>query len=60
VTPIQRAQAIGLISLKAQVSAYSSVFLLSSIVVGVGALLVLFVKFPKHHAGEERTEVMVE
>lgn len=59
-TQDQFTQAIGLISLKAQVSAYSTVFLISSVIVGVGAFLVLFIKFPKHEKGEEKVEIMIE
>ncbi|HEU5114508.1 MAG TPA: DHA2 family efflux MFS transporter permease subunit [Candidatus Paceibacterota bacterium] len=56
-------EATSLIILKAQVSAYGTVFFVSSLVVFFGAILVLFTKFPKYRQpkpGEERVEVMVE
>lgn len=45
------AQAISLMTLKAQISAYHTVFLVASILLFIGAFLVLFTKIeePKHH-----------
>ena len=62
-SPAIHGQVTGLIILKADVSAYGTVFLVSSLVVAFGALLVLFTKFPEKRTlkpGEERIEVMVE
>ena len=54
-------QAIGLISLKAQVSAYGTVFVVSTIVVAVGAVLSLLIRLGKNETGETKgAEVYVE
>ncbi|MEI6731483.1 MAG: MDR family MFS transporter [archaeon] len=43
-------QVAGLVILKAQISAYSDVFFISSIILFVGAFMALFIKIPKGHA----------
>ncbi len=52
--PTVIAQGIGLMELKAQVAAYSTVFAVASAITFVGAFIILFMKIPK-----ERTDVRV-
>ncbi len=62
-SPSVIAQFTSLIILKADVSAYATVFLLSSLVVAIGAALVLVTKYPVYRElaeGEEKVEIMVE
>ena len=46
-TPAVVAKVIGLISLKAQVTAYGQIFLISAVILVIGALLALFIKVKK-------------
>jgi len=57
-TSAQYSQAYGLISLKAQIGGYSSVFLVSAILVFVGAISAFFIKVESHQMGKH--EVFVE
>ncbi len=54
--PLVHQQFISLIELKAQIDAYSSVFLISSTLLLIGAFLALFIKVPK----EKNVTVIVE
>lgn len=49
-------QAIGLISLKAQISAYSSVFITSTIIVIIGAILALWIRLEKNDTKDRKKE----
>jgi DHA2 family multidrug resistance protein len=51
VTPAQHATAVALISLKAQIMAYSEVYVVAALVVGLGAFAIFLVK--KSPAGEQ-------
>ena len=54
-------QAIALISLKAQISAYGSVFIISAIIVGIGAVLALWIRIGKEETGKTKeAEVFVD
>jgi len=54
-------EAIGLVSLKAQVSAYSTVFIASSTIVFIGALLSLLIRLGKNETGKTKdAEVFAE
>ena len=60
-TPIVMKEAIGLMSLKAQVSAYSTVFITSTILVAIGAVLSLFIRLSKEDAEKTKSaEVFAE
>lgn len=50
---IQYKEALALVTLRAQVSAYSSVFILSSTIVAIGAVAALWIKADKNAATEE-------
>lgn len=52
-------KALALINLKAQISGYSTVFLISAVLVAVGAVLALFIKLDKKEM-EKDAEVFVE
>lgn len=54
-------QAIGLMSLKAQISAYSTVFITSAVLVAIGAALSLFIRINKEDTQKTRSaEVFAE
>jgi hypothetical protein len=54
-------QAIALISLKAQVSAYSTVFITSAVLVGIGAVFSFWIRLKRSETGETKNaEVFVE
>ena len=61
--PAQMAQAIGLIELKAQISAYATVFEVSAIIVFIGAIAALWIKSHpfggEHHQDKTREPVVV-
>ena len=60
-TPAVLKQAIALISLKAQISAYSSVFITSAVLVGIGAFLSFWIRIDKEETGHTKNaEVFVE
>ena len=52
-------KALGLINLKAQISGYSTVFILSAVLVGIGAFLAMFIKLDKKGMDKD-VEVFVE
>lgn len=54
--PLIHSQFIQLIELKAQISGYSSVFLISSVLVFAGAVLALFIRVPREKAVTVITE----
>jgi len=53
ITPAQHATAVALISLKAEILAYSQVYVIAAIVVAVGAFSIFFVKKDAEKDGEE-------
>jgi len=60
--PAQMAQAIGLMELKAQVSAYANVFEISAVIVLIGAIAALWIKahpYGGEHHDESREPVVV-
>jgi len=60
-SPVVIKQAIALISLKAQISAYNAVFITSGVLVAIGAILSFWIKMDKEETGKTKdAEVFAE